>query len=54
MSAFKSWKEAIINAEIIHQEEESKLRLSTEHPHSYYITDTVLQTGKEGKNSALS
>ncbi|CAF0812850.1 unnamed protein product [Adineta steineri] len=43
MFVFKSWKESIINAEIIHQEEENKLRLSTEHPQSYYMTDTVLQ-----------
>ena len=46
MTVFKSWKEAISNAEKIHQKEENKLRLSTEHPHSYYMTDAVLQAGK--------
>jgi hypothetical protein len=46
MFVFKSWKEAIYNAEIIHQEEENKLRLSTEHPQSYYITETVLKSGR--------
>jgi len=44
MFVFKSWKESIINAELIHQEEEMKLRLSTEHLHSYYMNDNVLQT----------
>ncbi len=46
MFVFKSWKEAILNAEIIHQEEENKLRLRAEHPQSYYMTDTVLQSGR--------
>lgn len=46
MFAFKSWKDSIINAEVIHQEEEAKLRLSTEHPHSFYMNETVLQAGK--------
>ena len=46
MFVFKSWKESIANAEVIHQEEENKLRLSTEHPQSYYMTDSVLQAGK--------
>ncbi|CAF0894228.1 unnamed protein product [Rotaria sp. Silwood1] len=43
MFAFKSWKESITNAELVHQEEETRLRLSTEHPHSYYMNETVLQ-----------
>jgi hypothetical protein len=46
MFVFKSWKESIINAELIHQEEEMKLRLSIEHPHSYYMNETVLQAGR--------
>jgi hypothetical protein len=46
MFVFKSWKESILNTEKIHQEEENKLRLSTEHPRSYYMTDTVLQSGR--------
>jgi len=46
MFVFKSWKESILNAEKIHQEEENKLRLSIEHPQSYYMTDNVLQLGK--------
>jgi hypothetical protein len=45
MFVFKSWKESILNAEIIHQEEENKFKLSAEHPQSYYITDTILQSG---------
>ena len=45
MTVFKSWKEAIGNAEKIHQKEENKLRLSTDHPESYYMTDAVLQAG---------
>ncbi|CAF3666483.1 unnamed protein product [Rotaria socialis] len=44
MFVFKSWKKIILNAEIIHQDEENKLRLSTEHPQSYYMTDAVLQS----------
>lgn len=47
MGAFNSWKESIINAELIHQEEETKLRLSTEHPHSYYMTESVLQASEK-------
>jgi hypothetical protein len=46
MFVFKSWKESILNAEKIQQEEENKLRLSIEHPQSYYMTDNVLQLGK--------
>ncbi len=46
MFVFKSWKESITNAELIHQEEETKLRLTTEHPNSYFMNDTVLQAGK--------
>jgi hypothetical protein len=46
MFVFKSWKESITNSELIHQEEEMKLRLTTEHPHSYYMNETVLQAGK--------
>jgi hypothetical protein len=46
MFVFKSWKEAIYNAEMIHQEEENKLRLSTEHSQSYHMTETALQSGK--------
>jgi hypothetical protein len=46
MFVFKSWKESITNAELIHQEEEMKLRLSTEHSHSYYMNETVLQAGR--------
>lgn len=46
MFVFKSWKEAITNAELIQQEEEMKLRLSIEHPQSYYMNETVLQAGK--------
>jgi hypothetical protein len=46
MFVFKSWKESILSAETIHQEEENKLRLSNEHPHSYYMSDTVLQAGR--------
>ena len=45
MKVFKLWKDAIFNAEATHQEEETKLRLSTEHPHSYYMTEAVLQGG---------
>ena len=45
MFVFKSWKESILQVEIIHQEEENKLRLSAEHPQSYYMTDSVLQLG---------
>ncbi|CAF3367807.1 unnamed protein product [Rotaria sp. Silwood1] len=44
MFVFKSWKKAILNAEITHQDEENKLRLSTEHPQSFYMSDTVLQS----------
>ncbi|CAF2019457.1 unnamed protein product [Rotaria magnacalcarata] len=44
MFVFKSWKKNILNAEIIHQDEENKLRLSTEHPQSYYMTDAVLKS----------
>ncbi len=47
MFVFKTWKESISNCEIIHQEEEMKLRLSAEHPQSYYMTDTVLQAGRD-------
>ena len=47
MYVFKSWKESIINAEVVHQEEEAKLRLSIEHPHSYYMNETVLLAGKK-------
>lgn len=46
MFVFKSWKESITNAELVHQEEEAKLRLSTEHAHLYFMDDTVLQAGK--------
>jgi hypothetical protein len=46
MFVFKSWKESITNAELIHQEEETKLRLSIEHSPSYYMNDTVLQAGR--------
>lgn len=46
MFVFKSWKKAILSAETIHQDEENKLRLSVEHPQSYYMTDAVLQSGK--------
>ncbi|CAF4662949.1 unnamed protein product, partial [Rotaria sp. Silwood2] len=46
MFVFKSWKKTILNAEIIHQDKENKLRLSTEHPQSYYMSDTVLQSGR--------
>jgi len=45
MFVFKSWKNSILNAEKIHQDEENKLRLSLEHPQSYYMTDNVLQSG---------
>lgn len=45
MFVFKSWKDSIHSAEQIHQEEENKLRLTTEHPQSYFITESVLQTG---------
>jgi hypothetical protein len=45
MFVFKSWKEAILNAEIIHNEEENKLKLSTEHPQSFYMSENVLRTG---------
>lgn len=45
MKIFKSWQEAIFTAEAIHQEEETKLRLSIEHPHSYYMTEPVLLAG---------
>jgi hypothetical protein len=54
MFVFKSWKESISNAEIIHLEEENKLRLSTEHPQSYYMTDTVLQSGRFLLKSSIS
>lgn len=47
MFVFKSWKESITNAELIQQEEETKLRLTIEHPHSYYMNDNVLQAGKK-------
>lgn len=53
MGAFNSWKESIINAELIHQEEETKLRLSTEHPHSYYMTETVLQAAFDRLGTAI-
>ncbi|CAF1098564.1 unnamed protein product [Rotaria sordida] len=43
MFVFKSWKESITNAELVHQEEETRLRLNTEHPHTYYMNETVLQ-----------
>jgi hypothetical protein len=46
MFVFKSWKDSILNAEKIHQEEENKLRLSIEHPQSYYMTNNVLQAGE--------
>lgn len=45
MFVFKSWKESITNAELIHQEEEMKLRLTTEQSQTYYMNDTVLQAG---------
>lgn len=45
MFVFKSWKKSILSAEIIHQDEENKLRLSTEHPQSYFMSDAVLQSG---------
>jgi hypothetical protein len=51
MFVFKSWKESILNAELIHQEEENKLKLSTEHPQSYYMTDTILQSGKTNERT---
>jgi hypothetical protein len=35
MFVFKTWKESINNSELIHQEEETKLRLNAEHPHSF-------------------
>ncbi|CAF4574921.1 unnamed protein product [Rotaria socialis] len=43
MFVFKTWKDSIVNAEVVHQEEEAKLRLSTERPHSFYMNETVLQ-----------
>jgi hypothetical protein len=43
---FQSWKEAILNAETIHQEEEKQFQLTIERPQSYYTTDNVLQSGK--------
>ncbi|CAF1492202.1 unnamed protein product [Rotaria magnacalcarata] len=43
MFVFKPWKDSIVNAEVVHQEEEAKLRLSTERPHSFYMNETVLQ-----------
>jgi hypothetical protein len=46
MFVFKTWKESITNAELVHQEEETKLRLSTEHSHSYYMNETVLKAGR--------
>ena len=46
MFVFKPWKKSISNAEIIHQDEENKLRLSTEHPQLYYMSDIVLQSGR--------
>lgn len=49
MFVFKSWKEAITHAEVIHQEEETKLRLSTDHPHSHYLNEAVLQAGRTKK-----
>ena len=45
MFVFKSWKESINNAEQIHQEEETKLRLTSEHPQPYFITESTLQSG---------
>lgn len=47
MFVFKTWKDSIDNAERIHQEEENKLRLTTEHPQSYYITESDLQSGMD-------
>ncbi|UJR21537.1 hypothetical protein I4U23_024622 [Adineta vaga] len=43
MFVFKSWRETIANAEHVHQEEEIKLRLNTEHFPSYYMNETILQ-----------
>ena len=51
MFVFKSWKESILNAELIHQEEENKLKLSAEHPQSYYMTDTILQSGETNERT---
>jgi hypothetical protein len=53
MFVFKSWKESITNAELIHQEEEMKLRLSIEHPHSYYMNETVLQAAFDRVSYAI-
>ncbi|CAF0826622.1 unnamed protein product [Adineta ricciae] len=53
MFVFKSWKESIANAEMIHQEEENKLRLSMEHPQSYYMTDSVLQAAFDHVSYAI-
>ena len=47
MFVFKSWRETIANAEHVHQEEDVKLRLNTEHFPSYYMNETILQAGKE-------
>ena len=49
MYAFKDWKESISTVELIHQEEETKLRLTVEHPQSYYMHDTALQAGNWAK-----
>ena len=54
MFVFKSWKESITHTEMIHQEEEMKLRLTTEHPHSYYMNEAVLQSGKNTKRKDFS
>lgn len=54
MFVFKSWKDAITHAEVIHQEEETKLRLNTEHPHSYYANEPiVLQAGKKNTSTLM-
>ncbi|CAF1433105.1 unnamed protein product [Adineta steineri] len=47
MFVFKSWRETIANAEFVHQEEEVKLRLNTEHFPSYYMNETILQAAFE-------
>ncbi|CAF1612994.1 unnamed protein product, partial [Didymodactylos carnosus] len=36
---FKSWREAIVASELVHQEEEAKLRITD----NYYINDTMIQ-----------